>query len=160
MSVVGKKPKSWIKDHAKYVIEAYLGTEFSDLWLTEYANKDESITLDMLKDFDNHVEDITKALSCQIDKNQEIRLDIMGKTVDIIKSYLADQKENISVEDVTWMIKFLSLPIIPNDYTATIFKANPIMKKRIMDNYQINKLVVPFLQSKGLTTITTVNEWK
>jgi hypothetical protein len=159
MSRVGTKSKGWIKEHASYVIEAYLGQAFRDEWLAEYQSKDESITLDMLRDFDNNAADIEAALVTTIDGETTHRTDILSKTQEIIKTFIADNKDKIGIEDVTWMIKFFSLKIIPDDTAAAVFMSNPIMKRAIMRDPKVNIALVNFLRKKKIINNDGTAPW-
>lgn len=159
MSIVGKQPSAWIKKNGKHVIEAYLGTAFSDEWLSEYSNRDESISLDMLKDFDNNNKEIIAAITTEIEKEKTHRLDILSKTIEIIKTYINDRKDKIDVNDIKWMIKFFSIPIIPDDASAAVFMANKILKRKIMNDVEINILVTNFLKNKKIVGDAYLNSW-
>jgi hypothetical protein len=159
MNLIGKKPKSWIKDHASYVIESYLGPAFRDVWLTEYSNKDESITLEMLMDFDANKADIEAALVTEIDGQKTHRTDILSKTIDIIKVFIKDNKDSITDKEIDWMIKFFSIKIIPDDACAAVFMSNPDMKLLIMKNAKINIKLTRFLRDKKIITDNGLAPW-
>lgn len=159
MSCIGRKPKSWISLHAAHVIEAYLGTSFKDDWLSEYKSKDESVTLEMLQDFDNNKEDIEKALITEIDGQTTHRTDILSKTLELIKTHIKDYKDKLTVKDITWMIKFFNIPIIPDDASAAVFMANPDMKKMILRDMNINIMLTNFLRKKNLVLDDGVKPW-
>jgi hypothetical protein len=159
MGIIGKKGHSWIKNHGSYVIDAYLGAAFRDEWLAEYQSKDMSITLEMLQDFDNNKQDIELALTTIIDEQITHRTDILSKTLDIIKTYIKDRKDKISAVDVTWMIKFFKIGIIPSDASAAVFMANPDMKRAIMQDANINILLTNFLRAHGIIPADSISPW-
>ena len=159
MSLVGKKGKTWIREHGSYVVEAYLGASFRDEWMAEYSSKDESITLEMLQNFDGNKSDIEAALTTTIDGQITHRTDILSKTLDIIKTYIKDNKETISVADVAWMIKFFSISIIPEDACASVFMSNPEMKRMMMKDMEINILLTNFLRKKNIIPLDGVAPW-
>lgn len=150
MKIIGKKPSTWIKNHASYVIEAYLGDKFRDEWMSEYAMGNNSITIDMLIDYDAHKDIITQALTTQIDGVTTGRVDILSKLLESIKMWIEDRKENLTVKDIEWMFKFFDNPIVPSDACATIFKGNPIFKEKVFTDYEFNKCVFNFLNKKGI----------
>lgn len=159
MSKIGRKPKAWIKEHATYVIEAYLGSSFRDEWLSEYQSRDESITLEMLIDFDNNKSDIEAALTTEIDGLVTHRKDMLSKTLEIIKTYISDRKDKITIDDVGWMTKFFNIQIIPDDASAAVFMANPVMKRAIMRDPDINVKLTNFLRAKKIITNQGTAPW-
>jgi alkaline phosphatase D len=159
MSLLGKKPRSWVKEHASYVLEAYLGSGFRDEWLSEYSNKDESITLEMLKDFDANKADIENALRTEIDGQKTHRTDILSKTLDIIKVYIKDNRDTVTHKDVEWMTKFFDIAIIPEDACASVFMSNPDMKMLIMKDAKINIKLTNFLRRKKILTEDGIAPW-
>lgn len=159
MSKIGKKPKEWVKKHASYIIEAYLGQSFRDEWLSEYQSRDESITLEMLKDFDSYASEIEAALLTEIDGVTTHRSDILSKTLEIIKTHISDNKDKIGIDDVTWMTKFFSIKILPDDSAAAIFMANPIMKRAIMRDLKVNVALTNFLRKKNIILNEGVAPW-
>jgi hypothetical protein len=159
MSLVGRKGKSWIREHGSYVIEAYLGPAFRDEWMALYSSKDESITLEMLQDFDNNKVDIEAAVTTVIDGQTTHRTDILSRTLDIIKTYIKDTQDKITVADITWMIKFFSIPVIPDDAGAAIFMANAEMKRMIMKDVDINILLTNFLRNKNIIPLDGIAPW-
>ena len=150
MSLVGKKGSAWIKKHGSYVIEAYLGPAFRDEWISLYSSKDEAITLEMLQDFDNNKTDIESAVTTTIDGQVTHRTDILSKSIDIIKTYINDSKDKLTEKDVEWMIKFFSIPIIPDDAGAAVFMANPELKRTVMRNMKANIMMANFLRKKKI----------
>lgn len=159
MSLVGKKGKTWIKNHGSYVIEAYLGAAFRDEWMSMYTSKDETITLEMLQDFENNRADIEAAITTEIDGKTTQRTDIQSRTLDIIKTYIKDKKDQINVEDVTWMIKFFSIPILPDDACAAVFMSNPEMKHVMMKNIDVNIMLTNFLRKKKIINTEGIEPW-
>jgi hypothetical protein len=159
MSIIGKQPLAWIKKSGGSVIEAYLGTAFRDEWLSEFSNRDESISLDMLKDFDNNKKEIIAAITTEIEKEKTHRLDILSKITEIIKTYINDRKDKIDINDIKWMIKFFSIPIIPDDASAAIFMANKVLKRKIMNDVEINILVTNFLKNKKIVGDAYLKAW-
>jgi len=163
MSLLGSKGRTWVAEHGSYVIEAYLGASFRDEWMAEFASRDESITLDMLENFDQNKQDIINAISTSVTeqgkKMAAHRTDILSKTLDIIKTHIKDIRDKIGAKDVTWMIKFFSIPIIPDDACAAVFMANPDMKRVMMRNTDVNILLTNFLHSKNIIPLDGVAPW-
>jgi len=159
MTKINKKGKDWISKHGSYVIEAYLGSSFRDDWLSEYKSRDESITIDMLRDFENNRTDIERILVTQIDGTSTHRTDILSKTLELIKTFIRDNKNDLSAKDVEWMIKFFSIPIVPDDASAAVFMANPDMKRMILKDAKINIMLTNFLREKKIVQDDGVVPW-
>lgn len=150
MSAIGKKPRNWIKKHASHIIEAYLGPAFRDAWLEKFSSKGDCITIDMLVDYDNNAEDINRIIVTEIDGETAVRQDLLVKALELIEEYANDKKENLSLEDAEWMMKFLDNPLIDDEYAATIFQANKNVKTKILTDYDFNLKVGDFLRAKGV----------
>jgi hypothetical protein len=153
MSIIGKKNNEWIEENASCIIEAYLGESFRDTWILQYKNTEKNITLHMLQDFDNNKDYIVDIITTTIDGTITHRSDILSKTIDIIKSHISDMNENITHNDIEWMVKFFSIDIIPDDACSAVFLANPIIKKMIMKDIKINSMLVEFLSNKKIINI-------
>jgi hypothetical protein len=99
------------------------------------------------------------ALTTVIDGETTHRTDILSKTQEIIKTFIADNKDNIGIEDVSWMIKFFNLKIIPDDTAAAVFMSNPVMKRAVMRDPDANIAMVNFLRKKKIITDDGVAPW-
>jgi hypothetical protein len=159
MSVVGKQPRNWVKNHASHIIEAYLGPAFRDAWLEKFAQKGDCITIDMLVDYENNAEDICRIITTEIDGEQTVRHDLLVKALELIKEYADDKKDELSVSDAEWMMKFLDNPLIDDEYAATIFQANQNVRNKILDDYDFNLAVGDFLRTKGVWNEEGAGAW-
>ena len=159
MRQVQKNNKSWIKKFGPNVVEAYLGTSFMEEWMGEYLNNDESITLDMIMDYDNNKDEITAALTTEIDGVKTHRLDILQKANDMIKLWIDENKDAITVNDLDWITKFLDNPMVPGDAAASVLMANKVVKRKVLDDIDFNKKCVSFLKEKNIITDEGVAVW-
>jgi hypothetical protein len=159
MRYIQGKGHKWIKKHAPYVIEAYLGTSFMEEWVAEYTKSDDSITLDMIMDYDNYESDITAALTTEIDGVKTHRLDILQKANETIKIWINENKDTITVNDLNWMIKFLNNPMVPGEAAASILMANKVIKAKILEDVDFNRECVGFLREKKIITDDGVMTW-
>lgn len=159
MSVIGKKPRKWVKSHASHIIEAYLGPAFKDAWLEKFSQKGECITIDMLVDYENNAEDINRIILTEIDGETTVRQDLLVKALELIKEYANDKKSDLTVRDAEWMMKFLDNPLIDDEYAATIFQANKNVKNKIMDDFDFNLAVGDFLRTKGVWNEEGAGAW-
>ncbi len=159
MKVIGKKARSWVKAHASHIIEAYLGPAFKDAWLEKFSQKGECITIDMLVDYENNAEDINRIILTEIDGEKTVRQDLLVKALELIKEYANDKKNDLTVRDAEWMMKFLNNPLIDDEYAATIFQANKNIKNKIMDDYEFNLAVGDFLRAKGVWNEKGAGAW-
>jgi hypothetical protein len=160
MSVIGKKPKTWIKKKASHVIESYLGPAFRDAWLEKFSSKGDCITIDMLIDYENNAEDINRMLITEIDGETTIRQDLLVKALELIEEYANDKKESLQIKDADWMMKFFSNPLIDDEYAATIFQANSTIKNKILSNYEFSLKVGDFLRNKGVWNEPIKQTWE
>jgi hypothetical protein len=160
MSIVGKKPRAWVQKYGASVIECYLGADFRDAWMQEYSNTDNTITIDMLQDFENNKAEIEQAIETTIDGIVAPRLDNISKAKDLIFSYINDTKDKISITDIQWMISFCSLKMVPDDYSAAIFKSNKHIRSRILKDIEINRILSSFLETKSVVGINNnIKAW-
>jgi hypothetical protein len=160
MKIVGKKPPTWINEYGPSVIECYLGEKFKDDWITEFSKKDFSITIDMLKDYDNNAEYITKALTTKIEGVKTERIDIIGKILDNIKLWLDDNEDTLTVTDINWMFKFFNNPMVPAETCASIFKTHKFFINKMHTDKHLNVAIFNYLVKKGIiTNQTMLTEW-
>jgi hypothetical protein len=160
MKVIGKKSSEWINKHGSYVIQAYLGEKFSDEWMSEFSMRNNSLTIDMLIDYDNNKDIITQALTTQIDGITTERADILSKLIESIKLWIDDRKDTLSVDDIQWMFKFFDNPIVPTDACATILRGNPFFREKILTDYAFNRQIFSFLNKKGIIIEPNIiKEW-
>lgn len=159
MRVIGKLGKGWIKKHANYVIEAFLGPSFRDEWVDEYTNTDHYITLEMLQNYDENEQEITEALTTVIDGVETERVDVLGRTNEIIKQWIEDHRNTMSKKDLEWMIKFYSNPKVPDDAAAATFMANKHIRKRVLDDVDFSTTIGSFLSDKGIMQEDGVTSW-
>lgn len=150
MRVIGKKSKKWVSKYASYIIEAYLGPSFRDEWVDEFQNTDQYITIDMLINYDDYEEEINAALTTVIDGIETERVDILGRTNEIIKQWIEDNRSDMSAEDLKWMIKFYSNPKVPDDAAAATFMANKHIRQRVLDDVDFSCVIGEFLAEKGV----------
>jgi hypothetical protein len=158
MSIIGKMSPKWIKQSASHIIEAYLGPAFRDEWLSEYLNRDNSVTMDMLIHIDSYEDEIVRILTTEIDGQETHRLDLLSKIIDMIKVYISENHTKITEKDAEWMIKFFSLSILPDDACASLFMSNKYIKKMMISNLKFNKKISNFLKQKKITQ-TDVLVW-
>ena len=156
---VENKGKTWINKHGSHILEAYLGQSFMEEWMHEYSNSDESITLDMLMDYENNVEEITSALTTQIDGITTHRLDILQRTTDMIKKWIDENNSKLGVDDLKWITACLNNKMVPDDAAASVLMANKYVKRKILEDLQFNKECVGFLKKKKIITDEGVAAW-
>jgi hypothetical protein len=159
MSEIEGKGKTWINKHGAHIIEAYLGSAFMEEWMNEYANADESVTLDMLMDYQNYKDDITAALTTEIDGVTTHRLDILQKTTDMIKQWIDENSKGLSVGDLDWIVDFLNNERVPDDAAASVLMANKHVKRKILEDLDFNKACVGFLKEKNIVSDEGVATW-
>lgn len=159
MRVIGKMGKTWINKHGSYVIEAFLGPSFRDEWIDEYSNTDQYITIEMLQNYDDYEADITEALTTVIDGVETERVDVLGRTNEIIKQWIEDHRDSLSSNDLEWMIKFYSNPKVPDDAAAATFMANKHIRKRALDDVDFSIALGGFLTDKGIMNDEGVASW-
>lgn len=163
MRVIGKKSKSWVKKHGSHIMEAYLGPAFRDAWLEKFAQGGQSITIEMLQEYDEYAEEITELLKTTIREGDEdvvtVRNDVMQKAMELVEQYISDTKESLTVCDAEWMMKFLGNEFIDDEYAASIFQANPHMKAKIASDPEFNLAVGSFLREKEIWTDEGVASW-
>lgn len=159
MAEIENKGKTWINKHGSHIIEAYLGAPFMEEWMNEYANSDESITLDMLMDYKNNVDAITDALTTEIDGQVTHRLDILQKTNDMIKQWIDENSKTLSAKDLEWIIEFLNNERVPDDAAASVLMANKHVKKKILSDLEFNKIAVGYLKEKKIVSDEGVAAW-
>ena len=159
MKVIGKKGSSWIKAHGSHIIQCYLGGTFRDAWMEHFSRQGVSITLDMMMDYDNNKEEITNVLKTEIDGEKTIRLDLLQKAIALIKQYIEDKKNDITVADIDWMLKFFGNEYIDDEYAASIFEANKFIKDKMISSIEFNVKVGNFLREKKIWCDTGVPAW-
>jgi hypothetical protein len=152
MSKVGKQPPAWINKHGRNVIETYLGTDFADAWCSEYSTIAGNITIDMLIDFDNNKSDIEDKLTTVIDGKVTPRLDILSKLKDVIHLYINDNLSDIKHNKVKvdWLIKLCNLPIVPDDWTSSVFIGNKKIKETMVKTLSLNHVVGTVFRQKQI----------
>jgi hypothetical protein len=150
MRILGKKGKGWVKEHASHILECYLGSNFRDVWLEHYGRQGETITIEMLQDYKSNKDEITNALKTEIDGQTTVRMDLLTKAVGLIKQYIDDKKESITIKDAQWMTDFLSNPLVEDEYCATIFEANKHIRTKMLNDMEFNVYVGNFLREKQI----------
>jgi hypothetical protein len=150
MKVVGKKPHDWIIKNGAFVIEAYLGEKFKEEWISEYNKKDFSITLEMLLDYDNNERYITEALTTRIEGVKTERIDVVSKLLELIKLWLDENRDSLTIENISWMFKFFDNPMIPQDACASIMKTHKFFIEKIHTDKHFNKAICNYLLKKGI----------
>jgi len=150
MRILGKKGKGWVKEHASHILEAYLGSNFRDTWLEHFSRQGDSITIEMLVDYENNKQEITNILKTEIDGQQTVRMDLMTKAVGLVKQYIDDKKEKLTIKDAEWMMGFLNNPLIEDEYAATIFEANKHVRNKMLADLDFNVKVGTFLREKKI----------
>jgi hypothetical protein len=159
MRVVGKTSRGWVKEHASHIIECYLGQSFRDAWMEHFSRQGQSITLEMLIDYDNNKEEITSILKTEIDGEKTIRLDLLQKAVALIKQFVDDKKDKLTLDDANWMMKFFSNPIIDDEYAATVFEANKHIKDKMASDVKFSVTVGNFLREKKIWNDDGIPVW-
>jgi alkaline phosphatase D len=159
MSVVGKKPRSWVRSAAHFVIEAYLGPHFRDEWVDTYSNSDHIITLEMIQNYDEYEDEITEALTAVIDGQETERVDVLGKVNDLIKQWIDDNATDMTSDDIKWMTKFFNNPKVPVDAAAAIFMANKHIKERLLDDADFAVTVMTYMTDKGIVDEAGNTNW-
>jgi len=159
MRILGKKDKGWVKEHASHILEAYLGSNFRDVWLEHYGRQGETITIEMLQDYKSNKDEITNALKTEIDGQTTVRMDLLTKAVGLIKQYIDDKKESITIKDAQWMADFLSNPLVEDEYCATIFEANKHIRTKMLNDIEFNVYVGNFLREKQIWTDDGMKIW-
>ena len=152
MRILGKKSKGWVKDHASHILECYLGSNFRDTWIEHFSRQGETITIEMMMDYDNNREEITNALKTEIDGQTTVRMDLLTKAVGLIKQYIDDKKDTLTIKDAEWMKSFLSNPLVEDEYTATIFEANKHIRSKMLSDMEFNVNIGTFLREKQIWT--------
>ena len=159
LSHVEKKDPAWITTYGPNVIEAYLGTSFMEEWMYEYTNTQEGITLDMIMEYENNEDEITAALTTEIDGVVTTRLDILQKANDMIKNWMQENSKEFNSSSLNWIIKFLNNPMVPDDAAASVLMANKLVKEKILTDIDFNKDIMAFLKEKNIITEESVPTW-
>lgn len=148
-SKIKGRSRKWIIDHGQAILDAYVGEEFRDEWMVEFMNTDESITIEMVKNYKDNEEDITRILTREIDGEESTRLDILGKVTDMISVYIQDAKQ-LKASDVDWICDFLGNRRVPDETVASVlFSEKKILASSIFDT-KVNKRIGTFVKDKNL----------
>ena len=131
MRIVGKKGKKWVEKYGEPVIHAYLGETFKDSWLAEHSQYNQSITMEMLYDYDLNEDEITGALTSVIDDQTTTNISMLEKTVGNIIGHF-EENGGIEPHDCKWFVPFLQNPMMIDEEVRKIF-ANQTVKSSLIN---------------------------
>ena len=152
MSVVGKKDKAWVRDRASYIIECYLGAEFRDAWIYEFAKSDDEIDIETLQGIAKNKKLIVSKLTKHVDGLKTCAIDMAEKLTMNIKMFIEEKGDSLSRIDMEWILEFYKLSIIPSEFPTSIFTNNIHIIKLIIRDQFCNKIVGEFLTSRKIFT--------
>lgn len=150
MSVIGKKDKTWIRNRASHIIECYLGEEFRDEWLSAYVKTDDEIDIETLKNISKNKKFILDRVTKTIDGLNTCAVDVVEKLTNNIKIYIDEKGETLSYGDLSWIIDFYSLSVIPDEFSTSIFIKNDFINLLIVKDIRSNKLLNEFISKRKI----------
>jgi hypothetical protein len=144
MSQVESRPSEWIYKHARNVLLTYLGNDWTDEWLSQYTDRLDYLDIDTLKAFDENKAVIERTISTTIKGKPAIKNDIFETAQDSIVDYLKDEYKD-GEDDIDWLMKFFSLPVIPKDsvialLTKFVTLDKPVLYSTILRSGLFNEL--------------------
>lgn len=156
MRAVGKKPKEWIDKYGDIVIHAYLGETFKDLWMAERSKYNNTITMDMLIDYDANKDQITEALTSIIDDQKTTNISMMEKLSENIIAYL-EEKGSLDLEDCKWFVPYINNPMIINEEVKKLFSRSIIVNSLVCK--KVNAEFDNFVKSNKIFNKTGTEVW-
>lgn len=150
MSVVGQKDKTWVKNRASHIIECYLGSEFRDLWLSEYVKNDNDVDIDALQNISKNKDFILEKITKTIDGLKTCAVDTVEKLTNNIKMFIEEKSDSLTKTDLTWIVEFYSLPIIPEEFPTSVIVNNEHIFRLIIKDKYANKLLGDFLKKRKI----------
>lgn len=155
MRIVGKKPIEWIERHGDKVIHAYLGETFKDYWIAERKQYSNVITMDMLFNYEENKDEITKILTAEIDDVLTTKLSVLQSAMQVIEEYLEDH--NLTVDDCKWLISFLKNPRMIDEEVKSLFSKNSIKKQLVQP--EINSEFNEFVENSEIFNPSGMEIW-
>lgn len=156
MSIVGKKDSRWIDKNGERVIKAYLGDDFWDVYNAERLKLNETITMDMIRDYDKNEKEITKLLTTKIGGIKETNMGVLENTSELILSELEDS-QGLDVDSVKWFVKFYSNPRVPDEEVAKVF-SHDVVASSILDG-EVNEGLRDFVASNKVFNPEGIELW-
>jgi hypothetical protein len=150
MSVIGKKDKAWVRNHASHIIECYLGEEFRDEWLSAYVKNDDEIDIETLKSISKNKKFILDRITKTIDGLSTCAVDVVEKLTNNIKIYIDDRGELLNCDDLSWIIDFYSLSVIPEEFATSVFIKNDFIHLLIVKDIKSNKMLNDFISKRKI----------
>lgn len=147
---VDKKREEWVRSRASIIIGTYLGSNLRDEWLQQYANRLDALDLYTLMNFDDNADIIEKTITTIIKGEPTIKNDIFEGAQDLIVNWLKTKYRDAS-SDISWIIKFFNLPVIPKDsIVGLLSKLVTLNKPHLLDS---------ILTSGVLNELDTIKEF-
>ena len=140
MKNIGQMDDKWIKTNGSTVIECFLGEEFKDKWLASWHSTEGVVDLRTMMNCDQNKEKIASLMFGEIDGNKVVRNDILDNSVEIIKNHLIE-KRVIGLRDIKWIVNFLSMEGMPQDYLAALISTNNVILKSVLEDEKVNEYV-------------------
>ncbi len=159
MSIIGKKDKTWIKNRASHIIECYLGPTFRDHWISEYAQNDDELDLEIIKNISINKSHILTKITKTIDGLNTCAIDTVEKITNEIISYINERNDNLSTSDLEWITEFYYLPIIPEEFSSKVFLNSYPIKNLIIRSVTANKILGQFLSKKRIIPNQPSESW-
>lgn len=156
MRVVGKKDNKWIKNYGAQVIHAYLGERFKDLWIAERSKYNDTITMEMVKDYKNNEKAITIALTAEIDGQETSKLSMVEKLIENVVSHLEEQG-GLEPEDCSWFIPLIENKRINDEEIANIF-SKPVIKRSLIRE-EVNARFSKYVKGSKIFNKSGVEIW-
>lgn len=150
MSVIGKKDKTWVKNRASHIIECYLSSEFRDLWLSEYVKNDNDIDIDTLQNISKNKDLILEKITKTIDGLKTCAVDTVEKLTSNIKMFIEEKAESLTKTDLSWIVEFYSISIIPEEFPTSVIINNEHIFRLIIKDKYANKLLGDFLKNRKI----------
>ncbi len=150
MSVIGKKDKAWVRSHASHIIECYLGEEFRDEWLSAYVKNDDEIDIETLKSISKNKKFILDRITKTIDGLSTCAVDVVEKLSNNIKIYIDERGELLNCDDLSWIIDFYSLSVIPEEFATSVFIKNDFIHLLIVKDIKSNKMLNEFISKRKI----------
>lgn len=144
MKNVDKRPAEWIEREAVLVLQTYLGNDFCNDWLSQYSNRLDNLSLDVLMNFKNQKTVIENAITTHVKGKPAVRNDVFESAQDQVVQWLEhDYKDGI--DDISWLIGFLSIPVVQRDsivalLTKFVTLDKPHLYSTIHDSGLLNSL--------------------
>ena len=156
MRKVGKKSKAWVDKYAEPVIHAYLGETFKDLWIAERSKYNNTITMDMLMNYGDNEEEITKALTSVIDDIESTNVSALEKLTENVISHF-EESNGLVADDCDWFIPFLKNKMMLEEQVKKIFH-QPVVQTSLT-NPEVNAAFDEFVESSKTFNNSGVELW-